>query len=221
MTPRNFTTGLCSLGWPGLAVVVLLVMPVGLVALFSGLGVIALPFEMYLLDQSLPVVFRLHMVASALVLLLLPAVYAARVHSPTHKTMGRVLGAFVVIGGLTALPVALFSHSSLVARAGFFVQAVVWIGFLWVGVNAIRHRDQAGHIVAMLAMAAVTTGAVWFRMITGTAILLGLPFEPIYAVAAWAGWLIPLAFVGLYRQRLVDWALSPHPAPLAPKAALV
>ena len=29
----------------------------------------------------------------------------------------------------------------------------------------------------MLMMGAVTTGAVWFRLITGTAILLGLPFD--------------------------------------------
>lgn len=47
----------------------------------------------------------------------------------------------------------------------------------------------------MLAMIAVTTGAVWFRVITGIAIALRLPFEPIYAASAWLGWLLPLAFV--------------------------
>ena len=44
-------------------------------------------------------------------------------------------------------------------------------------------------------MAAVTTGAIWFRLMTGTAIMLKLPFEPAYAMAAWLGWLIPLTIV--------------------------
>ena len=47
----------------------------------------------------------------------------------------------------------------------------------------------------MLAMFAVTTGAVWFRVITGSAILLHAPFAPVYAAAAWLGWIIPLALV--------------------------
>lgn len=61
------------------------------------------------------------------------------------------------------------------------------------GWRAIRARDVPSHTRLMLMMAAVTTGAVWFRLITGTALLLHLPFEAMYAFAAWAGWLMPLA----------------------------
>lgn len=143
----------------------------------------------------MPVVFKLHMVSSAFALLLVPAVITMRRRPDLHRMLGRVLGAFVVIGGLTALPVAIFSHSSLAARAGFFMQGLVWMALLAAGILAIRRGQRARHIQLMLAMAAVTTGAVWFRLITGSAIYVGLPFEPIYAFAAWAGWIVPLSIV--------------------------
>ena len=105
------------------------------------------------------------------------------------------MGGFVVLAGLTALPVAVLSESTPLARAGFFVQGLVWLALLAQGGRAIRQGDRAGHAKFMLAMAAVTTGAVWFRLMTGTAILLHLPFVEVYAFAAWAGWMIPLAVV--------------------------
>ena len=60
---------------------------------------------------------------------------------------------------------------------------------------AIWRRDRVTHARFMVAMAAVTTGAVWFRLMTGTAIMLDLPFEASYAAASWLGWLIPLTVV--------------------------
>ncbi len=156
---------------------------------------IPLPYEMFVLAARMPVVFKLHMVSSALALLLIPAVIAMRRRPDVHRMLGRLLGAFVVIGGLTALPVAILSESSIAARAGFFVQGIVWMALLAAGVMAIRRGNRTLHVQMMLAMAAVTTGAVWFRLITGSAIYFQLPFESIYAVAAWAGWLVPLLIV--------------------------
>ena len=177
----------------------LLSIAVGLVAIGSGTGLIALPYEMFVLAERMPVIFRLHMVSAAAALLLVPFVIAHRHRPATHRMLGRVLGAFVVIGGLTALPVAIFSESSLAARAGFFVQGIVWMALLFAGIKAIRSHDREMHARLMLAMVAVTTGAVWFRVITGSAIALGVPFEPVYAAAAWLGWLMPLAIVHYVR----------------------
>ncbi len=168
---------------------------VGLVALGSGSGLIALPYEMFVLDQRVPVVFRLHMLSSAFALLLLPVVIAARQRPSLHRKVGRVLAFFVVAGALTALPVAVLSHSSWPARAGFFTQGVVWLSLLTAGLMAIRRRDRGTHARFMIAMAAVTTGAIWFRVMTGAAILLHLPFEASYAAASWLAWLIPLTIV--------------------------
>lgn len=178
-----------------LLLMIVLIIPVGVVAIGSGLGLIALPYQMFELAGRAPLLFPVHMVSSALVLLLAPAVVLARRHPELHRPLGRLLGAFVVIGGLTAIPVAIMSHSPLTSRLGFFVQSLVWLYLLAAALVAIRQREIARHARLMVAMLAVTTGAVWFRVITGTAIALNLPFEPAYAFAAWAGWMLPLAIV--------------------------
>ncbi len=162
---------------------------------------------MFVLAERMPGVFKIHMVSSAGALLLIPAVIAMRRRPDVHRMLGRLLGAFVVIGGLTALPVAIFSHSSVIARAGFFVQGVVWLALFAAAILAIRTGKRARHVQLMLAMAAVTTGAVWFRLIIGSAIYFQLPFEPVYAAAAWIGWLVPLAVV-LYFPALMKGLLA-------------
>jgi hypothetical protein len=192
----------------GIAAALMLSLIVAVVALGSGTGAIALPFEMSLVDRRLPVVFRVHMLASAIVLLLLPVALSLRFKPELHRKIGWTLGAFVVVGGLTALPVAIFSYSWWPSRAGFFVQGIVWLWLFYAAVVSIRRGDRGRHAHLMLAMAAVTTGAVWFRLITGSAILLELPFEPIYAAASWIAWLIPLALVWRYAEALDRWAFQ-------------
>ncbi len=199
----------------GAFIILLLSIPVGLVAIGSGTGVIALPFEMFVLDARMPVIFRIHMVTSAVALLLAPLVIAMRHRRATHRMLGRLLGGFVVAGGLTALPVAIFSSSSPAARAGFFVQGIVWLALLAAGVYAIRNGKRATHARLMLAMFAVATGAVWFRVMTGSAIALGLPFEPIYAASAWLGWMLPLALVCSMPALTQGLYTAASPSPLA------
>lgn len=173
---------------------------------------------MSLIDRRMPVVFRIHMLSSAIVLLVLPVVIAIRFRPWFHRRIGWALGAFVVVGGLTALPVALFSTSSLPARTGFFVQGIVWLWLFYAAVACIRRGDRQRHAQLMLAMAAVTTGAVWFRLATGTALLLDLPFEAVYAAAAWLAWIVPLALVWRYADALDRWAFMTPP--LAPRASI-
>lgn len=176
---------------------------------------------MFLLAEQMPYVFKIHMVSSAFALLLAPLVIAMRKQPETHRRLGRVLGAFVVVGGLTALPVAIFSHSPFAARAGFFVQGLVWLALLITAIIAIRKGERARHVRLMLAMVAVTTGAVWFRLMTGSAIYFQLPFEPIYSFAAWAGWIVPLVLVLYFPAlaRLFHLARSDSPAPSRPERA--
>lgn len=193
-----------SRSWQVLAAVilVLLVAPVGVVALGSAFGVLRLPFEMHVLAGEIPVLFRVHMAASAIALLLAPVVILVRRRPDTHRMLGRVLGAFVVAGGLTALPVAIFSHSGGMARAGFFMQGLAWMTLFALGWAAILNRQRSRHRTMMLAMTAVTTGAVWFRIVIGSAIWAKLPFEATYAAAAWLAWMIPLTLALYYRKTL-------------------
>lgn len=178
-----------------------LIVPISLVAIGSGLGLVALPYEMFKLASRAPLLFPAHMISSALALLLAPLVFAVRRYPEFHRPLGRLLGVFVVIGGLTALPVAIMSHSPLGARAGFFVQGVVWMSLLVAAVQAIREHHVERHAYLMLAMVAVTSGAVCFRLLTGAAIVLKLPFDPAYVFAAWAGWMVPMALVSAYHCR--------------------
>lgn len=185
---------------PRLAVIcliLLLAVPTGIVAVTQGLGAIPLPYNLFVVDQRLPGIFKLHMLASGAALLLIPIVIALRRNSAWHRPLGYATAVAVLLGGLTSLPVAIYSHSNAVARAGFFSQGLVWLSLIAMGIMAIRQRRFADHARLMLAMAAVASGALWVRLTTTIATSYDLPFDPIYGSAAWLGWLVPLAVVTL------------------------
>lgn len=184
-----------------------LIIPVGAVAIGSGTGLIALPYEMFELAGRAPFLFPAHMLSSSMALLIAPIVIALRHRPELHRPLGRLLGVFVVIGGLTSLPVAIMSHSPALARAGFFVQGLVWLYLFGSAFRAIRQRNIPRHAHLMMAMVAVTTGAVWFRVITGVSIVFHLPFDPVYALAAWIGWMVPLGIV-LSNPRFISASLA-------------
>ena len=185
-----------SVGSAGVFVMIaVLVVPVGVFALASGAGLVKPPYGLYLVARRLPVVFPIHMIASGLAMLLIPLVLMLRRHCGWHKALGRLAAGLVCVGGLTALPVALSSEASLAARAGFFVQGLVWVTLIAAGIWAIRQRMIERHARLMLAVAAVTSGAIWLRLATVAAVQFNLPFETVYALAAWASWLVPLGVV--------------------------
>ncbi len=177
--------------------VLLLAVPTGVVAVTQGLGALPLPYNLFVVDQRLPGIFKLHMLASGASLLLIPIVIALRRNSAWHRPLGYAAALCVLLGGLTSIPVALYSHSVVMARAGFLAQGLVWLALIALGVMAIRQRRFADHARLMLAMAAVASGALWVRLTTTIATSYDLPFDPIYGTAAWLGWLVPLAVVTL------------------------
>jgi hypothetical protein len=178
-----------------ISLVLLLAVPTGLVAVAQGLGTLQLPFNLFLVDQRLPGIFKLHMLASGAAMLLIPLVIAVRRDRVWHRPLGRIAATAVALGALTSLPVALASHSVGAARAGFLAQGVVWLTLIVLGVLAIRQRRFADHARLMLAMAAVASGALWVRLTTTVATAYDLPFDAVYGCAAWAAWLVPLAAV--------------------------
>lgn len=191
---------------PGLLIAVALIaliVPTGLVAVGEGAGGLALPFNLHLVDQELPAIFRLHMLASGGAMLLIPLVIFLRRHRAWHRPLGRLAATAVVLGALTSLPVAAASHSVAMARAGFFAQGIVWLTLIALGVIAIRRKQIATHQRLMLAMAAVASGAIWVRLGTTVATSCDLPFDPIYGCVAWAGWMVPLAIVWTVTPRLM------------------
>ena len=180
-----------------ISLVLLLALPTGIVAVAQSLGVIALPFNLFVVDQRLPGIFKLHMLASGAALLLIPVVIGLRRNSAWHRPLGYLTAVAVLLGALTSLPVALYSHSAVMARAGFLAQGVVWLSLIALGILAIRQRRFADHARLMLAMAAVASGALWVRLTTTLATGYDLPFDTVYGCAAWLCWLVPLALVTL------------------------
>ena len=146
-----------------------LVVATAVVAMLEGAGFLALPYDMVLVDLAAPGLFRLHMSASGVALVLLPLVLAVR-HKPNwHRLAGRVAAVAVVVGGLTALPVAVVSHSPALARSGLFMQGIVWLALIGAGFGAIRAGRYRQHAKCMVAMAAVASGALWVRLVTAVA----------------------------------------------------
>ena len=202
LSPGGFKSAMRQLAAraPSLAAicgVLLLAVPTGVVAVSQGFGAIPLPYNLFVIDQALPGIFKLHMLASGGALVLIPIVIALRRNSAWHRPLGYATAVAVVLGALTSVPVALYSHSVVVARAGFLAQGIVWLALIALGYIAIRQRRFADHARLMLAMAAVASGALWVRLTTTVATGYDLPFDPVYGCAAWLGWLVPIALVTL------------------------
>jgi len=191
-----------------------LAVPTGLIALVEGVGAMPLPFNLHVVDQRLPGIFKLHMLASGAALMLMPLVIALRNRRTWHRPLGRLTAVLVVAGALTSFPVAYESVSVLPARLGFVAQGVVWLALVAAGFSAIRRKQRARHATLMLAMCAVASGAIWVRITTAIVTSWDLPFDPIYACATWLGWLIPLALVlafapvSIWRRRPSRTALA-------------
>jgi hypothetical protein len=178
--------------------VAFLLVPTALVAVALGLGLAPLPYDLFVVLQRLPIVFPTHMIASGLALILIPITAFARHRRQAHRALGRVTAVCVVVGGLTALPVALASEAGAAARAGLFTQGVVWLALITVAVAAIRRGDAARHAALMIAMAAVASGAVWLRLFMAIAAAGSLPLEATYGIAAWVCWMLPLALTQMH-----------------------
>ena len=174
----------------------LLSLPAAAVAVGAALGLVRLPYELSLLDQRLPLLFRGHMASAGLALLLIPTAIALHGLS-LHRIVGRSAAILVLAGGATALPVALASDATWPARAGFFTQGLAWIGLTLAAVVAIRRGRHRRHMWLMLAVAAIASGALWLRLTTWVVVNWALPFDTAYALAAWASWMLPLVSIVL------------------------
>lgn len=184
-----------------------LVLVAGVVAAAFGsaFGILPLPFRLVLLDERLPGVFRLHMAASALGLLLLPLVLATRRRPALHRPLGRAAAVAFGVGLVMALPSALASDAEPLARAGFLAQGLLALILMAVGLAGIARGRRDVHGPAMASLAAIVSGAVVLRLLVLGVVALGVPFEPSYTAIAWLAWLLPLGLLwGISGTRLVS-----------------
>ncbi len=152
--------------------------------------------------ELLPIIFPLHMITGGLALLLVPTAILLR-HTRWHKWAGRVAAADILTAGITAIPVALAAPLTPIVAAGFSTQAVVWMALLAKGLWHIRRGEVASHWQAMVMMASVTSGAMFFRIylalwaIFGTRHYLAI----FYGLDSWLAWTLPLLITALILKR--------------------
>lgn len=156
--------------------------------------------------ELLPAVFPLHMVSGGLALVLVPLAMALRISPRTrrwHRWAGYVAAGDVAIAGVTAFPVALMAPVTPVSAWGFAAQGFAWLLLLVLGVLAIRRGRVRLHRACMLMMAAVTSGAVFFRLYLGAWALWGdfRHYEAFYAADSFAAWTLPLAGTAIFLKR--------------------
>lgn len=157
--------------------------------------------------ELLPIVFPVHMVTGGLALLLVPLVLVLR-GTRWHRFVGRIAAIDILVAGVTAIPVALNIPVTKISAAGFATQGITWMALLGFGIWHIRSGRVASHRACMLMMAAVTSGALFFRLYLGLWKWVGVPkyFYTFYGLDAWLAWGLPLIVMAVW-LRTTRWKL--------------
>jgi hypothetical protein len=203
-----------------LLLIALFILRVGLRAIEASWDNAGFPEALAVKLELLPWIFPIHMVTGGLALLLVPVTIGLR-GTAFHKWAGRIAAVDVVVAGVTAVPVALAQPVSTVAAAGFATQGVLWVLLLAKGIWHIRRQEYVEHQRVMLMMAAVTFGAVFFRLYLATFAAFGSRhyFKLFYGLDSWVAWLLPLAAVSVWlrndaRRTRKTPAMPKRPRPL-------
>lgn len=170
------------------------------------------PEALYVKTELLPWTFPAHMVSGGLALLLVPAMILLSSQPRWHRRLAWVTVPVVVLAGITAFPVALVAPVTPISAWGFTVQGALWLGLLGAGVWFIRHGQVARHRAAMLLLAAVTSGAMFFRIFLALFAIYGHPrdYQAFYAADAWAAWGLPLIAMAIFLKRTGAMAADPR-----------
>jgi Predicted membrane protein (DUF2306) len=152
--------------------------------------------------ELMPFIFPVHMVTGGLALLLVPLAIYMR-HTIWHKWAGRIAAIDIAISGITAIPVALAYPVTRISSIGFTAQALIWLLLLAFGIYHIKNGRTKQHRTCMLLLAAVTSGAMFFRIFLALWKLVGTRdyFTSFYALDAWMAWSLPLITMLLYLRK--------------------
>lgn len=135
---------------------------------------------------------RTHAIGSVTALLLGLFAFALQARRcRVHPLVGRVYAAGVLVGGITALPMALMAEGGWTTRFSFFLMATLWILTMLIAVRAARSRRFALHRRFMVRNYALTYSAVISRLLLNGLQQGGFFFPDIYPLITWT-WMIGL-----------------------------
>ncbi|MGQ0710038.1 MAG: DUF2306 domain-containing protein [Rhodoferax sp.] len=153
-----------------------------------------------------------HALASALALALGPLQWWSQRtrRLAWHRALGRAYMACMLVGGMSGLHLALGAWGGPLARSGFAVLALAWMGSAALALHHIRRRDVAQHRRWMQRNYALTFAAVTLRLYMPLSGLLGLDSYQSYAVVAWLCWVPNLALLLWWQKYLSKNGTSPR-----------
>ncbi|MHB1326563.1 MAG: DUF2306 domain-containing protein [Gemmatimonadales bacterium] len=105
-----------------------------------------------------------------------------------HRWLGRSYVVAIVVGALGALGLAPYAQTGAVARIGFGLLGLLWLGFTFVALREILRRNLEAHRNWMIRSFALTLAAVTLRIYLPLGFTMGLSFEAIYPAIAWLCW---------------------------------
>ena len=160
------------------------------------------------LMAAIPVIAAAHFLASAIALAVGPFQLNARLRAKRldlHRWLGRTYIVSVLVGGTSAVIMAVRSSGGMAAHTGFGMLGVLWVLTAVLAYRRIREYDIADHRRWMLRSYALAFAAVMLRIQLPLAIgVFGIPFDQSYPAIAWLCWVPNLVFV--------EWVVLPRPA---------
>jgi hypothetical protein len=119
-----------------------------------------------------------------------------------HRWTGRVYIFACLVGGVAGLLLASGSTAGPIARAGFGLLALVWLGVNANGLRLAMAGRYAEHRQWMIRSFALTFGAVTLRIYMPAAQVAGLDPMVAYRAIAWLAWVPNLMLAELYVRGL-------------------
>lgn len=150
-------------------------------------------------------VFRTHVLGGLVAIATGPFQFLRRLRlafPKLHRRLGYVYTLSVVSSGLAGGLVAPHAMGGAVAQIGFLVLSILWLGTLYLSINAIRKGKVVVHQRWITLNYALTFAAITQRTMLLLPLLGLTPFLPVYRLSAWLPWLINLSIAWLILGRV-------------------
>lgn len=164
----------------------------------------------------------LHAVSAGLALMLGPWQFARRLRARRprlHRALGWGYASCLLVGGLTALPLALQADGGPWAQLGFALLGLLWLVTTSIALIHIRARRTAEHQRWMLRSFVLTAAGITLRLQILAGSALGIPVEAFYTALAWSCWLPQALWLEWWLWRAAPVPLA-QPQPDWPDARL-
>ena len=176
--------------WVAWLLLLLLATAIGLFSLRYGLPEVPAPADLpSFVSHSQWLVA--HAVSASVALILGPWQLVPRLRRwslASHRWTGRAYGLAVLVGGVTAFPVATNAAHGSVSSLGFMVLGVAWLATTVVGIARAMQGRVPEHRRWMVRSYALAAAAITLRLMLGASKALDLPMHVAYPAIAWLCW---------------------------------